>query len=531
MNLRDAARGTGHTPAVLGRRLRAMAAVRAAVTLAVTLFLLTAGADLVTPGHTALVVPTVLVLLGFSATVPAWPPAAHRAVLDVSVVVDAGAVAVLLAVTGGLASPFGSLVVLVVALDLLAFGVRTGIRVAVMASLALGWVWATQSPETVPESATGPIADTRILVLLLATWAAVGAVAMLSRVVERDLRQAARDSERIREVSRATRPEEGLEAVANQLASGLVTHLEVPSASVWQPHVDGIRLVPTGHAGTDEDLEWDDGLGVRLTAPLVRQALETGEVVVGRAHGALAELHEGTVALAGVFGRRSIDDGLLVVEVAAGRSRSGPEFLARTLTEVARDAATALDEARHLAQLHELARTDPVTGLLNHRAMQDRLHAELSRVERQWQRGRPAAVALALFDLDHFKQVNDQHGHPTGDAVLAAVAAAMDRAARSGDVVCRYGGEEFAMILVDTSADEARRACERFRQVLADVRVAAPDGSAVTVTASFGVAAATGPGVERAHLVEQADAAMYRAKTGGRDQVVSAGTVEALSTA
>ena len=521
-------RGVSGT-AVLGRRLRAMAVVRAAVTVAVSAFLLTAGADLVVPDHGVLAVPTVIGLLGFSASVPMWPSAAQRGVLDVSLVVDAGAVTVLMALTGGLASPFGSVAVLVVALNLLAFGIRTGIRVAVVTSLGLGWVWATRGPDSGGDI-LGPIEDVRILVLLLATWVAVAAVALLSRIVEWDLRQAARDGEQIRQVGRSTRPEEGLEAVAGQLARGLVTYLDVASASVWLPHEDGIRLVPAGHHDGRDSRSPDRDGGVRLTAPLVRQARETGQVVFGEAHGPLAELHAGPVALASVSGRRRAEDGLLVVGLGPARSRSHREFLARTLDEVAADAATTLDEARHLAHLRELARTDPVTGLLNHRAMQGRLADELARVERQWQRGRPAGLALALFDLDHFKQVNDRHGHPTGDAVLAAVAEAVDRAARAGDVVCRYGGEEFAILLADTAGEDAPRACERFRRVVAGVQVEAPDGSTVNVTASFGVAAAEGPGVDRATLVEHADVAMYRAKAAGRDRVVSAETIELLPT-
>ena len=529
MDTADGTRRTVPGTAVLGRRLRAMAAVRAAVTVAVSGFLLTAGADLVVPDHGVLAVPTVIVLLGCSAAVPVWPPTAQRAVLDVSVVVDAGAVAVLMALTGGLASPFGSLAVLVVALDLLAFGVRTGIRVAVVTSLGLGWVWATRGADN-GGNADVPIDDVRVLVLLLATWVAVAAVALLSRVVEQDLRQAARDAEEIRQVGRSTRPEEGLDAVAGQLAEGLVTHLNVASASVWLPHEDGIRLVPAGHHDGRDSRITDRDTGIRTTAPLVRQARESGEVVFGDAHGPIAELHAGPVALASVSGRRRAEDGLLVVGLGPTRSRSRREFLARTLDEVAADAATSLDEARHLAHLRELARTDPVTGLLNHRAMQDRLADELARVERQWQRGRPAALALALFDLDHFKQVNDRHGHPTGDAVLSAVAEAVGRAARAGDVVCRYGGEEFAILLADTSGEDAPRACERFRRVVAGVQVPAPDGSTVRITASFGVAAAEGPGVDQAALVEHADAAMYRAKEAGRDRVVPAGTIQLLPT-
>ncbi len=478
------------TPPVIEHRLNAVAGIRAVLVLVVTAFLLTAGRNLVTSENAPLAVATVLGALAFSATVPLWPSSVHRAVLDVSLALDAAVVAILLVLTGGAASPFMPLVVIVAALPLLAFGARTGLRAAIATTVGLGWVWAV-SPEVVAADATREVpraalvADTRILVALLATWGAVAALALLTRVVESDLRRAADDLDMLHRIGRSLDPETGPEGVAGRLSTAVAEHLEAESASVWL--VDRTRegLVLAG--GTD--------LGARtLTADLeaartgfVERAMKADSVVVGQAEGALADFHgEGPLAAIALRGEARGPHGLLVLRLGPRRRGEVGLRQAMALEELASDGGAALDDAHAMARLRTLARTDPVTGMPNHRVLQERLRVELRRLERRRERGLQGALSLALFDLDHFKRVNDAHGHPTGDAMLAAVAEAVDHAARTGDVVCRYGGEEFAVILTDTDRDEAHAACERFRLVVAGVRVPAPDGTMVGVTASFG---------------------------------------------
>jgi diguanylate cyclase (GGDEF)-like protein/PAS domain S-box-containing protein len=161
------------------------------------------------------------------------------------------------------------------------------------------------------------------------------------------------------------------------------------------------------------------------------------------------------------------------------------------------------------AQLSTAALTDVLTGLANRRAFIDTL-------ERHLAQGRPGCVAL--FDLDHFKSVNDRYGHPAGDAVLRRFAKLAEQAVRGGDLVARIGGEEFAVLLAGASKAQAARVCERLRRSLSDEPIAtAIGGPLVRVTASCGVAAIDGRSA--ADILAAADTALYRAKRMGRDRL------------
>lgn len=156
---------------------------------------------------------------------------------------------------------------------------------------------------------------------------------------------------------------------------------------------------------------------------------------------------------------------------------------------------------------------DVVTGLRNHRYFQVRLREELQRSERQG-----TTTALIIMDLDDFKQVNDHHGHAVGDAILHGVAQTLAQTARAADVVCRYGGEEIAIVLPGAARSEAMRAAERLR--LAVAQRADPRG--LTVTLSAGVAVFPDDAKKADALITAADAAMYRAKRDGKNRVASA---------
>lgn len=163
------------------------------------------------------------------------------------------------------------------------------------------------------------------------------------------------------------------------------------------------------------------------------------------------------------------------------------------------------------AELLALSLTDPLTGVRNRRALYDSAAHEIARAARSSE-----PVTLLMVDVDHFKKVNDQHGHPVGDQVLREVAAAIVATARGSDVVARFGGEEFAVLLVQT--EDARLTAERLRAAIAAVEVRAPQGP-VRVTASIGVASATGAGIDFEALIRRADDALYRAKREGRNRV------------
>ncbi len=178
--------------------------------------------------------------------------------------------------------------------------------------------------------------------------------------------------------------------------------------------------------------------------------------------------------------------------------------------------ALILDNARLSQRLHELSTYDGLTRALNHRAVHERLGEELERARRYHH-----AVTVVLGDLDLFKRVNDSHGHLVGDAVLRGAALAMRRTLRDSDALGRYGGEEFLAVLPETELEAGRQAAERLRRALASLHVPLPEGGTVTITASFGVAAATelGEDANADSLVSLADTRLYQAKSAGRNCV------------
>lgn len=166
-----------------------------------------------------------------------------------------------------------------------------------------------------------------------------------------------------------------------------------------------------------------------------------------------------------------------------------------------------------LNRLHEHALVDAVTELRNHRYFQVRLREELQRSERY---NRP--TALVMLDLDDFKRINDRFGHAVGDQVLRQVGQVLTRNARTVDVVCRYGGEEMAVILPETALEEAVQVAERLRQAVAHWR----DERDTPITVSAGVAVYPDHVGQADGLIAAADAALYRAKRAGKNRVAVA---------
>jgi diguanylate cyclase (GGDEF)-like protein len=160
--------------------------------------------------------------------------------------------------------------------------------------------------------------------------------------------------------------------------------------------------------------------------------------------------------------------------------------------------------------LADLAATDPLTGLKNRRHLHESIDGTLRFAARE---GLP--TSLIMLDVDHFKSYNDTLGHAAGDHVLRVIAGLLQEGTRPFDVVARYGGEEFVMLLPGANATAARRSAERLRSLFGRNR-----WPHRPVTASFGIATAEPGAIEVAELLEQADAALYRAKAQGRDRVV-----------
>jgi len=199
-----------------------------------------------------------------------------------------------------------------------------------------------------------------------------------------------------------------------------------------------------------------------------------------------------------------------LVELIADRSINLDERrldLARTM---ANEAASALGNAQLYVTARALADRDPLTGFFNHRYLHERLGEELLRAQRSRE-----PLAVLMLDIDDFKLVNDTLGHLFGDEVLRWIAEQIRGALRASDVPTRYGGDEFAVILPATSADEARGVGERIISALAENTYRAPGRGPISVTASIGTAAFPADGRTPRELIAAADRALYRAKGNG----------------
>ncbi|HMQ10072.1 MAG TPA: sensor domain-containing diguanylate cyclase [Oligoflexia bacterium] len=189
-------------------------------------------------------------------------------------------------------------------------------------------------------------------------------------------------------------------------------------------------------------------------------------------------------------------------------------FEQRHMLEVfSQHTAVAIKNAKMVDRLETLATTDGLTGVLNHRSFQDILDAELLRCQRH-----PGDISVVLVDIDHFKQFNDQYGHPVGDEVLKKVAQKLKDSVRKVDYVFRYGGEEFALILVNTAAKEAHILAQRIVKDIAKSQFNLK-GYKLKITVSMGLASFPETAQKKEELVARADQALYQSKLNGRNQV------------
>jgi diguanylate cyclase (GGDEF)-like protein len=236
----------------------------------------------------------------------------------------------------------------------------------------------------------------------------------------------------------------------------------------------------------------------------------------------LAEMPALVLELGTAFGRgvgpqpdvRKLLTDVNAVLLEANRSY---EELIRMLETIVDDksALVAELEVAH-ERLEQRATTDALTGVANRRTFSEVLARDIARTRRSNE-----PISVVLLDVDHFKKVNDEHGHVVGDAVLRRVGKLLSTAVRAGDLVARYGGEEFILLLPQTTSALAAFAAERLRSAVEKLRFDVAGGT-FSVTASFGIATFVGEAATADELVAAADAALYAAKTDGRNRVAVA---------
>jgi diguanylate cyclase (GGDEF)-like protein len=217
-------------------------------------------------------------------------------------------------------------------------------------------------------------------------------------------------------------------------------------------------------------------------------------------------------------------EGHLCVPMAAGNHTVGvlgvpqtgepfSDARQRTLAAAAALLGISLRNAQLFREVRETSLRDGLTGIFNRTHGMGEIDVELRRARRS-----QMPVSLIMFDLDHFKDVNDRYGHLCGDAVLAAVGAKMREVLRGSDLKCRYGGEEFLVLLPETALEGAKRVADTLRRELSDMPIPWKDET-VFITASFGVTVSLPAEISTEAVIGRADVALYRAKDQGRNCV------------
>jgi diguanylate cyclase (GGDEF)-like protein len=259
------------------------------------------------------------------------------------------------------------------------------------------------------------------------------------------------------------------------------------------------------------------------TDQLLRAIVETAVEATGAAGGMLIGA-EGQVVEVGTPGRGPDQ---IEIPLQAGHESFGTLFLfGRSFDDDARltaaslvgQSVVALENARLHRIVERQALVDDLTGLANRRQCEETLRAEVSRARRF---GSP--LSLVVGDLDDFKAVNDEHGHPVGDTVMCEFARILERSVRDVDLAGRWGGEEFMLVLPGTDAGGAQQLAERIRDYVEGRTLLTPEGVPIRITASFGVAELD-PAQEPEDLVRAADSALYAAKRAGKNRVSLAST-------
>ncbi len=242
------------------------------------------------------------------------------------------------------------------------------------------------------------------------------------------------------------------------------------------------------------------------TALTVEKSLITNDVQPGSADALFHETRSRMCMPLISFGQK-----LGVIALASASPGAFHESDRQPLESVADMCATAIQNARHVERVRQLAYIDGLTGIFNRRFFELRIGEEIERAKRF-----NTGMAVIMIDIDHFKRLNDEFGHLLGDEVLRQVSSVFSQHLRKIDVVCRYGGEEFVIVLSQTDAEHAMKVAQKLRNFVAEWQF---PGVPRPVYISGGVATFPEHGTERDQLVKAADSALYTAKQSGRNRV------------
>ncbi len=496
--------------AALGPRLGWLSAVRLALAGAVLGG--TAAAPAAVGTRSAEVVAVVAAYLVGAAVVELLRQSLQRLplpLLNLTLLLDGVFLALVLARAGGPTSPLAALVSLHLVAVTLLISYRTGLKLALWHSLLLVVAYYAQRAGYVLEPGD-PIEATPAVVAVSAFWMTALTTVAASAANERELRRSrsgfaslARLATSLEEAQTPHEVVEGLLVGAGGAFGwrrGAVLLREPDGTVLTVRDGDELCTLPVaGSLGTVASCALADG-------PQLRRRLDP------EADGALAsQLPKARNVL--VLPLVDDDDrvGVLALERGGLPGARVPRGTLGVAQQFAAHAGLAHRNARLLVEVSRLASTDGLTGVSNRRVFEETLRREAARATRT---GEP--LSLVLLDVDHFKQVNDRHGHQVGDDVLRHVGRVLADAGRGSDLSARYGGEEFAVLLPACDGPEAVAVADRLRAGLAA-------GAPVPITASAGVATLGAGAPTPEALVGAADGALYEAKGAGRDRAVLAG--------
>lgn len=351
--------------------------------------------------------------------------------------------------------------------------------------------------------------ETIDLMTLFSTQASIGIEN--ARLYSRERRRA-QQMEAINAVARQTTALVELDQLLNKVCKEMLERFPIDHISILL--LDGAELFERAHMGR---LTPSIELGTRIARTgLAGRALETAQPVLVNDVSKRQEFIRGAVEVRSelclplvIFGEKL---GVMVLDVEKPNGFMLEDV--PVLESVADICAAAIQNARHFERTKQLAYLDGLTGIFNRRFFEMRIQEEIQRAGRY-----ETELSVVMLDLDHFKRLNDEFGHLLGDEVLRQVSTIFQNQLRKGDVCCRYGGEEFALLLPNTSTENAIEVAEKLRRTVETWHF---PGVARPVTLSAGVAGFPQHGNTRDEVIAAADSAMYSAKQNGRNRVTSA---------
>jgi diguanylate cyclase (GGDEF)-like protein len=415
--------------------------------------------------------------------------------------------------SGGSTGPVRYLVLVYLAVVTLLGSPRIGLAAAVWQSIAQLGIFIAQWRDALQGfggSAATHLEWERLAAFLSALWVLTGATAILASVNQRELRRRRYELDRLVDLGRDMETAEDAASVGTLLLDALNDAFGYDRMILFEVDQDLPRLLTIrGLALITDDPLIEDTSVIRTAVQELKTIRLEGideeadpwlSMTMPADHDVLVVpmLADGVV-------------GVLIVALGQWAGRRSEQRVITATERFAAHAAVALRSAELLRRVRQLAITDGLTQLSNRRAFDRALDREIGRAARA-----DGRLTILLIDVDHFKALNDEYGHITGDTVLRQISRALQRSVRSYDTIARYGGEEFAAVLPGCSAGLAIKLADRMRVAVQD----AP--TEVNVTASVGVATFPYDGADASTLLRSADRALYASKRAGRNRVRSA---------